>query len=82
MTSADRNEKIQDVSLLTAGEVSSPLFSKRDLSVTEEAKAEVFCTSEERADEIYEELGGCGCFQIMAYFAVCFGMSAPSWFFY
>ena len=28
------------------------------------------------------KVGGCGMFQILAYFAVAFGMSGPSWFIY
>ena len=39
-------------------------------------------TLEDRVDELYEELGGCGLFQVLAYFAITFGMSAPSWFIY
>jgi len=39
-------------------------------------------TLEERVDEMYEELGGCGCFQVLAYLAIGCGMSAVSWFVY
>ena len=37
---------------------------------------------DDRVDELYEKLGGCGLFQVFAYFAIAFGMSAPSWFIY
>ena len=33
-------------------------------------------------DQLYERVGGCGLFQILAYFAIAIGMSAPSWYFY
>ena len=36
----------------------------------------------ERVDDMFEDLGGCGCFQVLAYFGIAFGMSSPSWFVY
>ena len=39
-------------------------------------------TMEERVDQLYEDVGGCGLFQVFAYFAIAFGMSGPSWFIY
>ena len=37
---------------------------------------------EDKVDKLYEDIGGCGCFQVFAYFALAFGMSSPSWFVY
>ena len=37
---------------------------------------------DEKVDELYAELGGCGLFQVFAYITIGFGMSAPSWFVY
>ena len=39
-------------------------------------------TLEEKVDQIYEDVGGCGPFQVFVYFAIAFGMSAPSFFIY
>ena len=39
-------------------------------------------TVDDRVDELYEKIGGCGLFQVFAYFSIAFGMSAPSWFIY
>ena len=39
-------------------------------------------TVDDRVDELFEKDGGCGLFQVFAYFAIAFGMSAPSWFIY
>ena len=39
-------------------------------------------TVEERVEKLYEDLGGCGCFQVLAYFGIAWGMSGPSWFIY
>ena len=35
---------------------------------------------DERVDELFEKVGGCGLFQIFAYIAIAWGISAPSWF--
>ena len=37
---------------------------------------------EERVHKLYDKLGGCGLFQVVAYIAIAFGMSGPSWFIY
>ena len=37
---------------------------------------------EESVDQIFEDAGGCGLFQVFVYFAIAFGMSAPSFFIY
>ena len=39
-------------------------------------------TVDERVDKLFDNLGGCGWFQVFAYIAISFGMSSPSWFFY
>ena len=39
-------------------------------------------TLEESVDQIFEDAGGCGLFQVFVYFAIALGMSAPSWFIY
>lgn len=39
-------------------------------------------TMEERVDQLYEDAGGCGLFQVFAFVAIAWGMSADSWFIY
>ena len=37
---------------------------------------------DDRVNKLFDDLGGCGLFQIFIYFAIAFGMSSPSWFIY
>ena len=39
-------------------------------------------TLDDRVNEIFEEIGGCNLFQVFAYIALAFGVSAPSFFVY
>ena len=43
---------------------------------------ETSLSSEERVEKVFEDIGGCGLFQVVAYLAIALGMSAPSWFIY
>lgn len=36
----------------------------------------------DQVDMLFEKAGGCGLFQVIAYIAIAFGMSATSWFVY
>ena len=39
-------------------------------------------TVDDRVDQLFEKIGGCGLFQVFAYVSIAFGISAPSWFVY
>ena len=39
-------------------------------------------TVDDRVNELFENIGGCGLFQVFAYIAIAFGMSSTSWFVY
>ena len=39
-------------------------------------------TVEDRVDALFETIGGGGLFQVFAYLAIAWGMSAPCWFIY
>ena len=38
--------------------------------------------SDHQVDALFEQAGGCGLFQVIAFVAISFGMSATSWFVY
>ena len=37
---------------------------------------------DDRVNKLFDDIGGCGLFQVFAYFGIAWGMSAPSWFIY
>ena len=78
-SSSDRdkyNDRLQDKSIVSSAPPKSPsIVSSRPEEMSSQSL-------EERADEVYDKIGGCGCFQVLAYFAIGWGMSAPSWFVY
>ena len=37
---------------------------------------------DQQVDKTFTRIGGCGLFQVFAYFAIAWGMSAPSWYIY
>ena len=37
-------------------------------------------TVDDRVDELFEKIGGCGMFQVFAWFSISFGISSLSWF--
>jgi len=58
--------------------IESPLLAERNT----ETGGPCTLTLDERVDKVYDDIGGCGRFQVFVYFALAFGMSAPSWFIY
>ena len=75
------NDKLQERSVLSSeivSDISSPLTRRKTSQFGQRPPS----SPEEEADKIYREIGGCGLFQVMAYLAICFGMSSPSWFVY
>lgn len=58
----------------------SPTDYQNRREVTPENRLEG--TVDDRVNELFERIGGCGLFQVFAYFAIAFGMSSPSWFIY
>ena len=39
-------------------------------------------TVDARVDKLFDDIGGCGLFQVFAFITVAWGMSAQSWYFY
>ena len=68
---------------------SSPLITKNgqlntkstDLS-QEDGQEDKAAIIDRRVDELYDKVGGCGLFQIFAYFAIAWGISSTGWFTY
>ena len=52
----------------------------RTFSRDQKTKEEI--TLDQRVDDMMMKVGGCGCFQVLAYLAIGFGMTAPGWFIY
>ena len=63
---------------MTGGPQTPEVLSRKMLGLNGQLEG----TVDDRVDELYEKIGGCGLFQVFAYFAIAFGMSAPSWFIY
>ena len=72
------NTRQSSATTMTGGPQSPGVLSRRMLSLDGQLEG----TVDDRVDELYEKIGGCGLFQVFAYFAIAFGMSAPSWFIY
>ena len=58
----------------------SDFQNRREIQVPPENK--LVGTVDDRVNELFERIGGCGLFQVFAYLAISFGMSSPSWFIY